>query len=122
MAGLNKVVLIGRLTRDPETRQTAADMAVASFALAINSYNRNAAGERVEHVEYVDVVAFNVGTRKLADAVTSYLNKGSLVYVEGRLQTRQWTDEDGHARRTTAVMANDVQFLEPKRELATAGV
>jgi single-strand DNA-binding protein len=116
MAGsLNKVQLIGRLTRDPELRYTPSGSAVCGFSLAINRFGQDSNGERKEYVEFVDCVAWNTGTRKLAEHCGQYLAKGRLVYAEGRLQTRSWEDQQsGQTRYRTEVIAFDVQFLSPK--------
>jgi single-strand DNA-binding protein len=115
MAGsLNKVQLIGRLTRDPELRYTPSGAAVCAIALAINRYAQNDQGERREFVEFVDCVAWNNGTRKLAEHCGQFLAKGRLVYVEGRLQTRSWETDAGEKRYRTEVVVHDVQFLSPK--------
>jgi single-strand DNA-binding protein len=115
MAGsLNRVMLIGRLTRDPELRYTPSGAAVCNLALATNRYGSDpATGERKEFTDYHDVVVWNQGTRKLAETTAQYLQKGRLVYVEGRLQTRSWDDaQSGQKRYKTEVNANDVQFLD----------
>jgi single-strand DNA-binding protein len=115
MAGsLNKCMMIGRLTRDPELRYTPSGAAVCGISLAINRYGQNDQGERREFVEFVDCVAWNNGTRKLAEHCGQYLAKGRLVYVEGRLQTRSWETDTGEKRYRTEVVAYDVQFLSPK--------
>jgi single-strand DNA-binding protein len=114
-------MLIGRLTRDPEMRYTPSGQPVTSFSLATNRYSSGPDGERREFTDYHNVVAWNIGKRNLAELVANYLKKGSLVYVEGRLQTRTWEGQDGQKRRATEVVANDVQFLET-RSAATAGV
>ena len=115
MAGsLNRVMLIGRLTRDPELRYTPSGTAVCNLALATNRYGSDpATGERKEFTDYHDVVVWNQGTRKLAETTAQYLQKGRLIYVEGRLQTRSWDDaQSGQKRYKTEVNANDVQFLD----------
>ena len=116
MAGsLNKVMLIGRLTRDPEMRYTAQGTAVTNFGLATNRYlPPGESGERREQTDFHDIVVFNQGRRNLAELVAQYTKKGALVYIEGRLQTRSWEDQQGQRRRTTEVVANDVQFLESR--------
>jgi single-strand DNA-binding protein len=116
MAGsLNKVMLIGRLTRDPEMRYTAQGTAVTNFGLATNRYlPQGESGERREQTDFHDIVVFNMGRRNLAEIVAQYTKKGALVYIEGRLQTRSWEDQQGQKRRTTEVVANDVQFLETR--------
>ena len=111
---LNKVMLIGRLTRDPEMRYTPSGQPVTSFSIATNRYSGGTEGERRELTDYHNIVAWNIGRRMLAELVAQYTKKGSLVYVEGRLQTRSWEGQDGQKRRTTEVVANDVQFLETR--------
>jgi single-strand DNA-binding protein len=107
-------MLIGRLTRDPEMRYTPSGQPVTSFSIATNRYANGPDGERREFTDYHNVVAWNIGKRNLAELVANYLKKGSLVYVEGRLQTRTWEGQDGQKRRATEVVANDVQFLETR--------
>jgi single-strand DNA-binding protein len=111
-------MLIGRLTRDPELRYTPSGTAVCNLALATNRYGSDpATGERKEFTDYHDVVVWNQGTRKLAETTAQYLQKGRLIYVEGRLQTRSWDDaQSGQKRYKTEVNANDVQFLDSNRQ------
>jgi single-strand DNA-binding protein len=112
---LNKVMLIGRLTRDPEMRYTPSGQPVTSFSVATNRYTGGGdGGERKEFTDYHNIVAWNIGRRNLAEVVAQYTKKGSQVYVEGRLQTREYTAQDGSKRRATEVVANDVQFLDSK--------
>src|SRR2546430_11622240 len=111
---LNKVMLIGRPTRDPEMRYTPSGQPVTSFSIATNRYGGGTDGERKEFTDYHNIVAWNIGKRSLAELVAQYTKKGSLVYVEGRLQTRSWEGQDGQKRRTTEVVANDVQFLDSR--------
>ena len=122
MASLNKVMLMGRLTKDPEMRYTPSGQPVTSFSIATNRYSSGADGERKEFTDYHNIVAWNIGKRNLAQQVADFLRKGSLVYVEGRLQTRSWEGQDGQKRRATEVIANDVQFLEPRGAGAGVGV
>jgi len=123
MAGsLNRVMLIGRLTRDPELRYTPSGSGVCQLALATNRYGQDQSGERREFTDYHDVVVWNQGNRKLADLCAQYLQKGRLVYVEGRLQTRSWDDQaTGQKRYRTEVNASDVQFLDSRQDGAPAG-
>ncbi|HKF15680.1 MAG TPA: single-stranded DNA-binding protein [Candidatus Dormibacteraeota bacterium] len=121
MSNLNKVMLIGRLTKDPEMRYTPSGQPVTSFSIATNRYGKSADGERREFTDYHNIVAWNIGTRTLAELVAQYTRKGSLVYIEGRLQTRSWEGQDGQKRRTTEVVANDVQFLDSRGTSAAAG-
>src|SRR6266851_3948245 len=111
---LNKVMLIGRLTRDPEMRYTPSGSPVTSFSLATNRYGQGPDGEKKEYTDYHNVVVWNIGKRNLAEIAGQYLHKGSLVYVEGRLQTRSWEGQDGQKRTRTEINANDVQFLDTR--------
>jgi single-strand DNA-binding protein len=111
---LNKVMLIGRLTRDPEMRYTPSGQPVTSFGLATNRYLSSQDGERREMTDFHDIVAWNIGRRNLAEIVAQYTRKGSMVYVEGRLQTRSWDGPDGKKRYKTEVVADNVQFLDSR--------
>jgi single-strand DNA-binding protein len=123
MAGsLNRVMLIGRLTRDPELRYTPSGTAVCNLAIATNRYGQDQSGERKEFTDYHDIVAWNQGNRKLAELCSQYLQKGRLVYVEGRLQTRSWDDaQSGQKRYKTEINASDVQFLDSRTDGASGG-
>src|SRR6267378_2259151 len=116
MASLNKVLLMGRLTKDPEMRYTPSGQPVTSFSIATNRYSSGTDGERKEFTDYHNIVAWNIGKRNLAQQVADYLRKGSLVYIEGRLQTRSWEGQDGQKRKTTEVNATEIQFLEPRSQ------
>jgi len=108
MSTLNKVTLIGYLGRDPETRSTAAGDAVAQFTLATTeTWKDKATGEKRESTEWHRVVLY----RKLAEIAAQYLKKGSLVYVEGRLQTRKWTGKDDVERYVVEIIADDLRML-----------
>lgn len=110
-ASLNKVLLIGNLTRDPEMRYTPAGNAVCTFSVATNrSWQPAEGGERREEVEFHRIVAWN----KLAELCSQLLSKGRKVYVEGRLQTRQWETPDGQKRQTTEIVIDDMRVLDPK--------
>ena len=112
---LNRVMVIGRLTRDPELRYTPSGTAVCQMSIATNRYGSDANGERKEYTDYHEIVVWNSGTRKLAELCSQYLGKGRLVYVEGRLQTRSWDDQQtGQKRYKTEINASDVQFLDSK--------
>jgi single-strand DNA-binding protein len=111
---LNKVMLIGRLTRDPEMRYTPSGQPVTSFSVATNRYASGPEGEKREFTDYHNCVAWNIGKRNLAELLGQNLRKGSLVYVEGRLQTRSWEGQDGQKRRATEVIVNDFEFLESR--------
>lgn len=108
MGSLNKVMLIGNLGRDPEVRYTQGGTAVANFTLATNDrWTDPASGEKKERTEWHRVVVF----AKQAEIAGEYLRKGRQVYVEGSLQTREWTDRDGNKRYTTEVRAQRFQML-----------
>ena len=105
---LNKAMIIGNLGRDPEMRYTPSGQAVTQFTVAVNRNHKDAAGEWQEETEWFRVVAWGpVGER-----AAEYLRKGNKVYVEGRMQTRQWEDKDGQKRYTTELVADRVQNLE----------
>ena len=105
---MNKVFLIGRLTRDPELRYTGNNTPVASFSLAVNRSFTNQQGER--EADFFNITVW----RKQAENVKNYLNQGSQVAVEGRLQTRSYEDKDGQKRYVTEVVADNVEFLGSK--------
>lgn len=110
---LNKAMLIGRLGRDPEIRYTPDGSAVANFSIATTlSWNDRNSGEKREITEWHRIVAF----RRLGEVCGQYLQKGKLVYIEGRIQTREWQDRDGNRRFTTEIVASDMQMLSPKGE------
>jgi single-strand DNA-binding protein len=117
MAGLNKVMIIGNLGKDPEMRFTANGSAVCNFTVAVSRQFQGADGERREETEWFSVVAWN----KLAELCNQYLQKGRRVYIEGRLQTRSWDGQDGQKHYRTEVVAGDVMFLDRAGQPATAG-
>lgn len=118
MAGVNKVILIGRLGRDPEVRYTPDGTAVANFSIATSrEWNDKATGEKREQTEWHRIVAF----RRLGEICGEYLSKGSQVYIEGRLQTRDWEDKDGNKRYTTEIVASQMQMLGPRGSGQNAG-
>lgn len=106
-ASLNKVMLIGNLTRDPELRYIPSGQAVTSFTLAVNRTYMATSGEKKEDVTFIRIVVWG----KRAEVCHEYLKKGSPVFVEGRLQSRNWEAQDGTKRSTTEVNAQSVQFL-----------
>lgn len=106
---LNKIILMGRLTRDPELRRTGSGTAVASFSLAVDRDFKSQDGERA--VDFIDIVAW----RSTAEFVSKYFSKGRMAVVEGRLQVRDWKDTDGAKRRSTEVVADNVYFGDSKR-------
>ncbi|HFP6686635.1 TPA: single-stranded DNA-binding protein [Staphylococcus aureus] len=105
---INRTVLVGRLTKDPELRSTPNGVNVGTFTLAVNRTFTNAQGER--EADFINVVVF----KKQAENVERYLSKGSLAGVDGRLQTRSYENKDGQRVFVTEVVADSVQFLEPK--------
>jgi len=107
VASLNRVVLVGNLTRDPELRSTPSGSSVVSFGLAVNRRWTNKQGERIDGVDYFNIVAWG----KLAELCHEYIRKGSPVALEGRLQSRSWQTEDGQRRSAVEVVAENVQFL-----------
>jgi single-strand DNA-binding protein len=117
MANLNKVMLIGRLTRDPETRSFANGGKVAKFGFAVNfrpAKKNPTTGEWDQETVFVDVEVFNSERRQLADLVENSLRKGQQVYLEGRLRLNEWTDKEGQKRSKLLVVADTLEFLEPR--------
>ena len=108
---LNRIILMGRLTRDPELRRTQTGTPVASFSLAVDrDFKDRSTGERT--TDFIDVVAW----RQTAEFVSRYFTKGRMAVVEGRLQIRDWTDKDGNKRRAAEVIADNVYFGDSKRD------
>jgi single-strand DNA-binding protein len=107
MAGVNKVILVGNLGRDPEVRYTASGTPVANFTMATTERWNDQAGERQERTEWHRIVVWG----KQAEIAGEYLRKGRQVYVEGSLQTREWTDRDDNKRQTTEIRAQRFQML-----------
>jgi single-strand DNA-binding protein len=105
---LNKAMIIGNLTRDPEVRTTPNGTSVASFSVATSFVWKDQSGQKQEKVEYHNVVAW----RKLADIIGQYLKKGSKVYIEGRLQTRDWIGQDGVKKYRTEIIADNMIMLD----------
>lgn len=107
---LNKIILMGRLTRDPELRRTGTGTAVTSFSLAVDRDFKSQSGEK--ETDFIDIVAW----RSTAEFVSKYFTKGRMAVVEGRLQIRDWTDKDGGKRRSAEVVADNVYFGDSKRD------
>jgi len=105
---LNRCMIIGNLGRDPEMRYTPSGQAVTQFTVAVNRNYKDSQGERQEETEWFRVVAWG----QQAEFAAEYLRKGAKVYVEGRIQTRQWEGQDGQKRYTTELVANTIQNLE----------
>jgi single-strand DNA-binding protein len=116
MASVNKVILVGNLGRDPETRYTTSGDAVTNVSIATTDTWKDKSGEKQERTEWHRVAFFG----KLAEIAGEYLKKGSQVYVEGRLQTRKWQDKDGQDKYTTEIVADRMQMLG-SRAGATSG-
>lgn len=113
---LNHIVLMGRLTRDPELRRTGSGIAVATFSLAVDrDFASSSSGER--ETDFIDIVAW----RSTAEFVSKYFSKGRMAVVSGRLQIRNWNDKDGNKRRSAEVIADNVYFGEGKRDNAETG-
>src|SRR5215218_1039958 len=108
MRGINKVILLGRATRDAELRATTAGKPVSNLRLATNRATRGKDGELAEHTQYHTVICWD----RLAEQTGKHVTKGRLVYVEGRLESRSFTDKEGTERAVTEVIASDVQFLD----------
>ena len=105
---LNKIFIMGRLTRDPELRRTQSGTAVTSFSLAVDRDYKSQSGEK--ETDFIDVVAW----RSTAEFVSKYFTKGRMAVVEGRLQIRDWTDKEGAKRRTAEVVADQIYFAGAK--------
>lgn len=106
---MNRVCIMGRLTRDPELRRTQSGVSVTSFTIAVDDDFKDKAGEKKAH--FFDVVAW----RNTAEFVCSYFGKGRMAVVDGRLQTREWEDKDGNKRKTVEIVADSVYFGDSKR-------
>ena len=112
---LNKIFIMGRLTRDPELRRTQSGTAVTSFSLAVDRDFKSQNGEK--ETDFIDVVAW----RSTAEFVAKYFAKGRMAVVEGRLQMRDWTDRDGNKRRSAEVVADNIYFGDSRRDGADRG-
>lgn len=111
MRGVNKVILVGVLGRDPETKTFQNGGSLTQFSIATSeSWTDKNTGERKEHTEWHRITASN----RLGEIAQQYLKKGSRVYIEGKLKTRQWTDQNGQERYTTEISANELQMLDSK--------
>jgi len=110
--GLNKVMIIGNLGRDPEMRYTPSGRPVTTFSVAVSRSWKSSNGEHRSETEWFKIVAWG----KLAEICKEYLNKGQQVYIEGRLQTREWEDKEGQQRTTVEVVANEMTMLGERRD------
>jgi len=116
MAGANKVILIGNLGKDPELRYLEGNIAKLSFSLATTEVYKDKNGNKVEHTEWHNIIMW----RGIAENAEKLLKKGMQVYIEGKLQTRQWTDKDGQKKNITEVIAENFNLLQ-RRETNTSG-
>ncbi|MET0017876.1 single-stranded DNA-binding protein [Oscillibacter sp.] len=112
---LNKIILMGRLTRDPELRRTGSGTAVTSFTLAVDRDFKSQSGEK--ETDFIDIVAW----RATAEFVSKYFSKGRMAVVEGRLQLRDWVDKQGNKRRSAEVVADNVYFGDSKKDVPNSG-
>ena len=112
---LNRIILMGRLTRDPELRRTGSGTAVTSFSLAVDRDFKSQSGEK--ETDFIDIVAW----RSTAEFVSKYFTKGRMAVVEGRLQIRDWTDRDGGKRRSAEVVVDNIYFGESRRRDSSEG-
>lgn len=116
MAGVNKAIIIGNLGSDPELKYTPSGQAVANFSVATTETYNDAQGQRQDRTEWHRIVVWG----KQAETCGRYLSKGRQVFIEGKIQTRQWEDRDGNKRYTTEIVARDVRFLGNQRDNANA--
>ena len=110
---VNRVILVGHLGQDPEMRYTSSGTPVTNFSVATNERWNNQNGERQERTEWHKIVTWS----KLAEISNQYLTKGQLVFIEGRIQTREWDDRDGNKRRTTEIIASDMRMVPDGRPI-----
>ena len=113
MAGVNKVILIGNLGKDPEVRYLDSGVAVANFSLATTENYKNKQGERVSQTEWHNIVLW----RGLAEVAEKYLKKGASIYVEGKIKTRKWEDKEGVTRYSTEILGDNMTMLGGKPSL-----
>ena len=107
---VNKVILIGRLGKDPEVRYTPDGLMVTNFSLATDEVGKDKSGQKVQRTEWHRIVTFG----KLAETCGNYLAKGKLIFVEGRIRTQSWEDKEGNKRYTTEIVASEMRMLESK--------
>ena len=118
MAGVNKVMLIGNLGKDPEVRHLDNGVAVANFSLATTENYKNKEGERVSQTEWHNIVLW----RGLAEVAEKYLKKGASVYIEGKIKNRKWEDKEGNTRYNTEILADNMTMLGSKSTSESAAV
>jgi single-strand DNA-binding protein len=114
---VNKVILVGRLGRDPETRYTGGGQAVANFSVATDETYKDRNGERQKRTEWHKIVVWG----KQAEIAQQYLKKGSLIFIEGRIQSREWQDKEGQKRTSFEIVANNFRMLGGRGDAAAAG-
>jgi len=114
---INKVILVGRVGKDPEVRHLDNNSVVASFTLATNESYKNKSGEKVTNTEWHNIVVW----RSLAEIAGRYVKKGTMLYVEGKIRTRAWNDKDGNKRYTTEIEADNFQMLSSRGEDSNSG-
>jgi single-strand DNA-binding protein len=114
---VNKAILVGRLGRDPETRFTGGGQAVANFSLATDRSYKDRNGETQKKTEWHKIVAWG----KLAEIIQKYVKKGALIYIEGRIETREWQDKEGQKRYSTEIVANEMRMLGGRGDGAGSG-
>ena len=112
MSGVNKAIIIGRLGQDPEVRYMPNGNAVANFTVATSESWKDQQGQKQDRVEWHKITIYG----KLAEIAGKYLHKGSNIYLEGRIQTREWTDQQGIKRYTTEIICNEMQMLDSKQQ------
>ncbi len=117
MAGVNKVILVGNLGKDPEVRHLEGGAAVANFTLATTETYKDKAGNRQEQTEWHNIVVW----RGLAEIAEKYLKKGMTIYIEGKLRTRSWDDKEGHKRYTTEIVGDTFTILSKKENNTSQG-
>ena len=115
MAGVNKVILVGNLGKDPEVKYLDNGVAVANFSLATTENYKNKEGEKVSQTEWHNIVLW----RGLAEVAEKYLKKGASVYVEGKIKTRKWEDKEGNTRYNTEILADNMTMLGGKKDSQT---
>lgn len=117
MAGVNRVILIGNLGKDPEIRNLEGGVKVANFSLATTETYKGKNGEKVDSTEWHNIVLW----RGLAEVAESFLKKGNTVFIEGKIRTREWTDKDGNKRYTTEIVADNMVMLGGRRDQQSGG-